>query len=135
MNFLIFIRMKKSFLLLSLLWGALSAWAHDAEVDGIFYNLDAGNKTASVTFKGDKYNSYEGEYAGDVVIPEIVTFEGLTYSVTQLGYSCFYGCTSLTSITIPNSVKSLGESCFRDCSSLTSLTIALSVTSLGEYCF
>ena len=46
--------MKKSFLLLSLLWGALSAWAHDAEVDGIFYNLDAGNKTATVTFKGDE---------------------------------------------------------------------------------
>ena len=46
--------MKKSFLLLSLLWGVLSAWAHDAEVDGIFYNLDAGNKAATVTFKGGR---------------------------------------------------------------------------------
>ena len=96
--------MKKSFLLLSLLWGALSVWAHDAEVDGIFYNLDAGNKTATVTFKGDDCESYEGEYAGDVVIPETVSFEGLTYSVTSLGPSCFRGCSSLTSITIPNSV-------------------------------
>ena len=82
--------MKKGFLLLSLLWGALSAWAHDAEVDGIFYNLDADNKTATVTFKGDGYNSYDGEYAGDVVIPETVTFEGLTYSVTSLGEWCFF---------------------------------------------
>ena len=46
--------MKKCFLLLSLLWGALSAWAHDVEVDGIFYNLDAGNKAATVTFKGGR---------------------------------------------------------------------------------
>ena len=38
-------RMKKSFLLLTLLWGALSAWAHDAEVDGIFYNLNNADKT------------------------------------------------------------------------------------------
>lgn len=60
-------RMKRSFLLLTLLWGALSAWAHDAEVDGIFYNLDVDNKTATVTFKGDYFQ--HNEYAGNVVIP------------------------------------------------------------------
>ena len=37
--------MKRNFLLLTLLWGALSAWAHDAEIDGIFYNLDNADKT------------------------------------------------------------------------------------------
>ena len=93
--------MKKSFLLLSLLWGVLSAWAHDAEVDGIFYNLDAGNKTATVTFKGYYCDSYEGEYAGDVVIPETVTFEGLTYSVTSLGEYCFGYCIHLSRCRIP----------------------------------
>lgn len=38
--------MKKLFLLLSLLLGAHSAWAHDAEVDGIFYNLIKSNQCA-----------------------------------------------------------------------------------------
>ena len=99
--------MKKFVLLLSLLWGALSAWAHDAEVDGIFYNLDAGNKTASVTYKGDDFYSYDGEYAGDVVVPKTVTFEGFTYFVTSLGEWCFYECSSLSSITIPDSVTSI----------------------------
>ena len=120
--------MKNYFLLLTLLCLSLSARAHDAEVDGIFYNLDAANKTATVTFKGDDPSDYE--YSGDVVIPETVTYDGITYSVTSLGLGCFYGCSSLTSITIPNSVRSLGDCSFYKCSSLTAITIPNSVTSL-----
>ena len=127
--------MNKFFLLLTLLCLSLSARAHDAEVDGIFYNLDAANKTATVTFKGDNYDSYDNEYSGDVEIPETVTYNGITYSVTTLGDDCFAGCSSLTSITIPNSVTSLGDYCFYKCSSLTSITIPNFVTSLGDYCF
>ena len=134
LNFLM--RMKKTFLLLTLLWGALSAWAHDAEVNGIFYNLGAGNKTATVTFKGDDCESYEGEYAGDVVIPETVSFEGLTYSVTSLEDGCFADCSNLTSITIPNSVTSLGDNCFYECSSLASIKMhnGYDVYGAGEDC-
>ena len=127
--------MKKFFLLLTLLCLSLSARAHDAKVDGIFYNLDAANKTATVTFKGDNYDSYDNEYSGDVEIPETVTYNGITYSVTSLGDDCFYDCSSLTSITIPNSVMSLGDFCFSRCSSLTAITIPNSVTSLGYGCF
>ena len=107
--------MKNYFLLLTLLCLSLSARAHDAEVDGIFYNLDAANKTATVTFKGDYYESYDNEYSGDVAIPETVTYNGITYSVTSLGWYCFYGCSSLTSITLPNSVTSLGDGSFYGC--------------------
>ena len=114
--------MKKYFLLLTLLCLSLSAWAHDAEVDGIFYNLDAANKTATVTFKGDNYWD-DDEYSGDVVIPETVTYNGITYSVTSLGDDCFAGCSSLTAITIPNSVTSLGTGCFADCSSLERMVV------------
>ena len=127
--------MKNYFLLLTLLCLSLSARAHDAEVDGIFYNLDADNKTATVTFQGDNYDSYNNEYSGDVVIPETVTYNGITYSVTSLGWACFTYCSSLTSITIPNSVTSVGEYCFSACRSLTSITIPNSVTSLGKCCF
>ena len=113
--------MKKYFLLLTLLCLSLSARAHDAEVDGIFYNLDADDKTATVTFKGDNYDSYDNEYSGDVVIPETVTYNGITYSVTSLEDYCFRDCRSLTSIIIPNSVTSLEQECFSGCSSLTSI--------------
>ena len=118
--------MKKLFLFFSLLLGVLSAWAYDVELDGIFYNLDKENKTASVA-------SYS--YKGAVVIPETISVDGKAYTVTSLGENCFSGCWGLTSITIPNSVTSLGEGCFLGCWGLTSITIPNSVTSLGNDCF
>ena len=113
--------MKKLLLLFSLLLGVLSAWAYDVEVDGIFYNLDKENKTASVA----PYS-----YTGAVVIPETISVDGTAYSVTSLGDECFYHCTSLTNITIPNSVNSLRKQFFYECSSMTSITIPNSVTSI-----
>ena len=56
-------------------------------------------------------------------------------SVTSIGIWAFTYCRSLTSITIPNSVTSIGERAFGDCRSLTSITIPNSVTSIGSYAF
>ena len=72
---------------------------------------------------------------GFVDIPKDVENVIIYDSVTSIGNSAFYNCTSLTSITIPDSVTSIGENAFFDCRSLTSLTIPNSVTSIGEYAF
>ena len=53
----------------------------------------------------------------------------------SIGNSAFSSCSSLTSITIPNSVTSIGYGAFEDCSSLTSITIPNSVTSIGDWAF
>jgi hypothetical protein len=47
----------------------------------------------------------------------------------------FDGCTSLTSVTIPDSVTSIGYRAFCHCTSLTSVTIPDSVTSIGDWAF
>ena len=56
-------------------------------------------------------------------------------SITTIGEKAFYDCSSLTSITIPNSVTSIGNRAFWYCSSLTSITIGNRVTSIGEGTF
>ena len=99
-------------------------------IDGLRYFLEIGSKTASLMANTN------GKYSGDIVVPEKVkSSEGVEYSVTSLGESCFEGCGGLTSISIPSSVTSLGKSCFYGCSGLTSITIPSSVTSLGSSCF
>ena len=99
-------------------------------IDGFRYLLDSGTKTATLVPKTD------GEYSGNIIIPEKVKGnDGVEYVVTSLGASCFEGCSGLTSITIPSSVTSLGEACFLSCRGLTSITIPSSVTSLGASCF
>ena len=104
------------------------ASADAVEINGIYYNLVTKSKEAEVT-KNPNY------YSGEVVIPESVEYGGVTYSVTSIGVETFFGCRSLTSITIPNSVTSIGSSAFESCSGLTSVTIPNSVTSISAYAF
>ena len=103
---------------------SISASAYDVEVDGIYY--DISGTTATVT---------RGDYSGDIVIPESITYNNSKYSVTSIGDEAFAYCRSLTSVTIPNSMTSIGYRAFASCRSLTSITIPNSVTSIGDWAF
>ena len=76
---------------------------------------------------GAEITKYIGS-GGRVTIPSKI--DG--YPVKSIGDWAFYGCSSLTSVTIPNSVTSIGNNAFYGCSSLTSVTIPDSVTSIGD---
>ena len=110
-------------------------WAYDFKYGDLYYNITSGSdKTVEVTYQdGFDSNNYTG--LTSITIPSSVTYYGTTYSVTSIGNSAFSGCTSLTSITIPNSVTSIGSSAFFGCTGLTSITIPNSVTSIGDGTF
>ena len=82
------------------------------------YNIEDGSSTAPWYTQRDK-------------IKNVIIKNG----VTKIGYMAFFGCSGLTSVTIPASVTSIGEYAFESCSSLTSITIPNSVTSIESHAF
>ena len=78
-----------------------------------------------------------GESIGDAAFENCSSLTSITIpdSVTSIGEHAFYGCSSLTSINIPDGVISIGDYTFSGCSSLTSITIPDGVTSIGEHAF
>ena len=91
-------------------------------INDIYYSLDEENLTAEVIQKDD--------YRGDIIIPDAVVFNEITYRVTSIGRRAFADCQWLTTINIPNSVTSIGERAFIWCFSLDSITIPDSVKSI-----
>ena len=127
--------MKKILFSILLLAFPIFASAYDCKVDGIYYNLKSEN-VAEVTFQEElPVFRFRSDYSGEVSIPEKFTNEGVEYSVTSIGKAAFYGCSDLTSITIPKSVTCIGEEAFAGCSGLVSVTIPNSVTTIGDNAF
>lgn len=77
-------------------------------------------------------NTSEGE---NIVYANCVQNIRLGNRIANIGYSAFYNCHSLKSITIPETVTALDTNAFYNCISLKSITIPYSVTSIGSYAF
>ena len=130
--------MKKLFTLLFALLATTCLWAYDFQVGDLYYTFSHsyydGPYSVAVTYQ--EYGSADN-YAGltTITIPETVTYNDTTYNVTRIGSNAFNGCSSLTSITIPNSVTRIDGRAFKGCSSLTSITIPNSVTMIWNNAF
>ena len=97
--------------------------AFDFMVDGIAYNINSDGSTVSVTYSNYSTNL---NYIDLTVanIPEEVSYNGKSYSVTSIDGSAFRYCSGLKSVTIPNSVTSIGNNAFEYCDGLESIVVA-----------
>lgn len=117
--------MKKClFTILSCLVCGLSLAQGITTIDGVKYYL--GNGEAMIM-------EQDQTLAGNIVIPEKVSYNGADYTVTSMTDYAFQS-TAITGITLPESLTSWGEYCFW-WSKLESIVVPKSVTSLPASCF
>ncbi len=99
---------------------AFGAWAAtwtDPDT-GYMWTYQINGDTAEV-YKNSYSAAISPKPTGAVTIPS--TLGGKP--VTSIGNSAFYGCSGLTSVTIPDSVTNIGDRAFWGCSGLTSVTM------------
>ena len=120
--------MKKLISLFIFMLLPLMARADAVEIDGIYYNLVTKTKQAEVV----KNPSF---YSGTIIIPETVSYNGVTYYVTSIGNQAFGYCDGLISILIPRSIISIGDQAFWNCRSLTTITIDEGLKTIGYQSF
>ena len=120
--------MKKIiFLMLFAIIGLQKVGAQNFFEGSLWYNVTSPT-TVEVAYQF-------GQQTGIFIIPEQITYNSGTYSVTSIGENAFNSESGITSVTIPNSVTSIGEGAFNSCSGLTSVTIPNSVISIGNDAF
>ena len=108
-------------------WKSIKGYGNVSKIikctDGIIGN---GN---TVTIDNLKYKIYDDtaslvgyvDTPENLMIPKSFWYDGYTFKVSSIGVEAFYNCTSLTSVTIPNSVTSIGSSALSGCSNLKSV--------------
>ena len=136
---------RPALLLILLIFSSFYALAYDCKVDGIYYNLNNDDKTASVTYIGLYSSNNKDAYVGNIIIPESITYSGTTYSVTSIGNRAFHGCSGLTSVTVDknNGTYDSRNNCNAIIETSTNklivgcknTTIPNSVTSIGDRAF
>lgn len=145
--------MKKFIFLFLLAAMSISASAQNPVKDenGDFYYTISGTNATLV-----KHPYINDGYAGDVVIPDVMTSGGVEYNVTAIGTRAFCGCkilsvimgknvediyshafsySTVASVVIGEGVKWIGQCAFYECKNLTSVVVGDNVTSISSQAF
>lgn len=122
-----------SYLIVALLCllGGQSAWADS-------WNSDDGKLTFTVIDEGQHHVSVSASsksIEGEIVVPQTTTYEGETYTVTQVAAEGFYNVDGITSVTLPNSIEVIGNWAFGRSDLLASVNIPQNVWSIEHSAF
>lgn len=140
-------------LLVALLGVSLNAQGYDFVVGGIYYDYNDDGVSVSVSAP-----MYSWQYTDVVSIPDTVSNDGQSLTVTAIGDSAFYNCSSLTGVempatvtvignhafgrdyklervNLPDGVTDIGDSAFWYCSGLTAITFNEGLRSIGDNAF
>jgi len=123
---------KLLFTLLILVGFAMQATAQSFQSGDLLYSV-IGSNPPCVSLDGH----VDGTNAqGELVIPETVEHEGVSYAVTEIGDRAFLNCSGLTSVlSIPETVKVIGKSAFYGCSGFSKLMLPDGLEEIHERAF
>lgn len=100
--------------------------------------IDSSNTTgAIVVYPGTPTNTNTHAWGsnalpmGNLVIPDSVHYQGVSYPVVGIYRYTFLQCDGLTSVTLPGTLKGIGEGAFYGCDALSSVTVPSSMTLVG----
>ncbi len=125
--------MKKFLLLLlgALLTLPAIAQTFTYEYMGQTLNYEIIDKTAKTA---RSVSNYPSTITGEVVFPSFVKYEGIDYTLIEIGMATFYG-QAITAVTIPNTVVKIEENAFYQCRNLSQVKLGNSVETIGFYAF
>lgn len=115
--------------ILSLLLTLLSQMARpeNIEIEGIIYNVDMLEETASVVGWNNTSEM--------VNVPDYIAYEGMIYPVIQIKEWAFGNLEKMESIEIGNNIQEIGEKAFWGCVNLTSVKLPDNLTVINKYIF
>ncbi len=85
-----------------------------------FAVTDLANNYVEIIYPNTSSAPWEGydQPTGNVVIPETVEYQGITYVVKGIQKQAFYGCTGMTKVTISENIDYVFEKAFWNCPNL-----------------
>ena len=106
--------------------------------------LKDADATYKVTVAADKVKQTDGvvsymkaanKNAKTVVVPDMVTIDGITYKVASIEKSAFADNKKLTSVTVGNHVTKVGAKAFKGCTNLKKVKLGKNVETIGDRAF
>lgn len=108
----------------------------DMCVDGIYYMLaNEWFSQVDVTYKGMSYYEHANEYAGSIVLPSTITYEGHDYDVMGVAHRAFQDCAQVTDVSVSEGVSWIGRWAFAGCENLQSITMPKSLSYIHDNAF
>ena len=144
--------MKKFFVSILLVVASLQGWAYSFSAvapsgQTLYYNITSAMipgmpQKVAVTYPGTSSDTPWSGYStinGNLTIPSTVTYNGTTYTVTEIGDYAFKGCFlsgSQRTLTLPNTLTRIGHYAFNGCVAFGgTLTLPSTITEIGTYAF
>lgn len=107
------------------------------EYNGLYYKV-IGPNTVQLIADESRSSSWAVSYPsleGEVIIPQIVTYQNKQFKITSIGENAFYMNEKITAVSMPEGIKTIGNSAFSMCYGLSSINLVDSIEQIEDNSF